>query len=200
MENTISIYKKVNSMLFILSKIKSFGATRDDLIKVWTTILRPRAEYASPLWHSGITKAESQKLEELQKSALSIILGIRYVDYKLYYKLDNNLVSYESALDHLKLESLEQRREGLTVSFAKKLFKSNVHRKMLPEEKKGTTTRNRLIIPNNSFETEKEIIELIEPKPGSSRYYNSAIPYMTRIINRLKMSRPVNTEAQNPIQ
>ena len=70
-------------MLFILSKIKSFGATRDDLIKVWTTILRPRAEYASPLWHSGITKAESQKLEELQKSALSIILGIKYVDYKI---------------------------------------------------------------------------------------------------------------------
>ena len=32
-QNTISIYKKVNSMLFILSKIKSFGATRDDLIK-----------------------------------------------------------------------------------------------------------------------------------------------------------------------
>ena len=147
-----------------------------------------------------LQKENHKKLEELQKSALSIILGIKYVDYKLYYKLDNNLVSYESALDNLKLESMEQRREGLTVSFAKKLFKSSLHRKMLPEEKQGTTTRNRLIIPNNSFETEKEIIELIEPKPGSSRYYNSAIPYMTRIINRLKMTRPVKTEVQSSNQ
>ena len=183
----------------MLSKIKSFGDTRDDLIKVWTTILRPRSEYACPLWHSGITKGESQKLEQLQKNALSIILGIKYVDYKLFYKLDKDLVSYEIALHHLKLESLEQRREGLTVSFAKNLFKSNAHRKMLPEEKQGTTTRNRMIIPDNSFEMEREIIVLKEPKPGSSRYYNSAIPYMTRILNRLKMSRPVKTQLESSI-
>ena len=61
---------------------------------------------------------------------------------------------------------------------------------MLPEEKQGTTSRNRLIIPNNSDEAEKEIIVLKEPKPGTARYYNSAIPYMTRIISNLKMSRP----------
>ena len=189
-KNTLNVCERVSSMLFILCRIKSFGATRDDLIKVWTTILRPRAEYASPLWHSGITKSESDQLEGLQKSALSIILGITYIDYKLFYKLDNKLTSYESALESLKLESLKQRREGLTVAFAKKLFKSKTHRNMLPEEKQGTTSRNRLIIPNNSDEAEKEIIVLKEPKPGTARYYNSAIPYMTRIISNLKMSRP----------
>ena len=189
-QNTFNVCKKVNSLLFILSKLRSFGAPRDDLVKVWTTILRPCAEYASPLWHSGITKSDSQKLEMLQKSALSIILGISYIDYKRYYKLDNDLVSYENALQALKLESLQQRREGLSIKFATKLLKSKSHRDMLPIEKQGTTTRNRLIIPTTSSETEKEIIVLKEPKPGTTRYNNSAVPYMTRIINRLKISRP----------
>ena len=172
----------------MIAKMKSFGATRDDLIKVWTTILRPCAEYASPLWHPGITKNESQDIEDLQKSALSMILGISYIDHKRYFKVDNNLESYEDALKSLNLESLHQRREELTTNFAKNLWKSK-HRNLLPEEKQTTITRNRLIIPDNPSEPEREIIEL-KQRTGTSRYNNSAIPYMTRIINGMKISRP----------
>ena len=65
--NTTKICMKVNSMFYRLSKMKSFGATRDDLIKIWTTILRPSAEYASPVWHPGLTLCDSQSLENCKK-------------------------------------------------------------------------------------------------------------------------------------
>ena len=141
-QNTLSICKKVNSRMFIIAKMKSFGATRDDLVKVWTTILRPCAEFASPLWHSGLTKKDTMEIERLQRGALAIILGSTYFDHKPYYNLDGNFVSYEKALQSLGLMSLHHRREELTVNFAKQLFKSKSHRSMLLEEKQCTVTRN----------------------------------------------------------
>ena len=188
--NTTTICNKVNSMFYKLSKIKSFDATRDDLVKIWTTILRPCAEYASPVWHPGLTLSDSQRLEKLQKTALAIILGRSYINYRPRYKVGNKLVSYEEALTALGLENLNQRREGLTTKFAKDILKSNTHRNMLPEEKPGTNTRQRLLMPNNPTHQEKEIIVLKETKPGTTRYENSPIPYMTRIINNLKITRP----------
>ena len=169
--------------------MKSFGATRDDLIKLWATILRPCAEYASPVWHSGLTLKDSQRLEKLQKTALAIILGRIYTNFKPYYNVENNYVSYEEALNALGLESLKQRREGLVTKFAKDILKSSTHRKMLPEERKPTNTRQRLLIPENMIGPKKEIIVLNETKPGTSRFENSPIPYMTRTI-KLKLTRP----------
>ena len=148
--NTTTICKKVNSMFYKLSKMKSFGATRDDLVKIWTTILRPCAEYASPVWHPGLTLSDTQNLEKLQKTALAIILGRCYVNYKPHYKIDNKLATYQDALKILKLETLKQRREDLVTKFAKDILKSSAHRTMLPEEKPGVNTRQRLLLPGSS--------------------------------------------------
>ena len=122
--------------------MKSFGATRDDLVKIWTTILRPCAEYASPVWHPGLTLSDSHNLEKLQKTAMAIILGRCYVNYKPFYKIDNKLETYENALKILGLETLKQRRESLITKFAKDILKSSVHRTMLFEE---TSHKNKLL-------------------------------------------------------
>ena len=36
----------------------------------------------------------------------------------------------------------------------------------------------------------KEIIVLKDTKPGTTRFENSPIPYMTKSINKLKLTRP----------
>ena len=91
----------------------------------------------------------------------------------------------------LRLETLKQRREDLVTKFAKDILKSSAHRTMLPEEKPGANTRQRLLLPENPSTHKKEIVVLKDTKPGSIRYENSPIPYMTRTINKLKLTRTI---------
>ena len=153
--------------------------------------MRPCAEYASPVWHPGLTLCETRDLEKLHKTALAIILGRCYINYKPYYKINNTTTTYESALNILGLETLKQRRENLIIKFAKDILKSSVHRPMLPGEKPSVNTRQRLLLPENPTAHKKEIIVLKDSKPGSMRFENSPIPYMIRTINSLKLTRPI---------
>ena len=187
--NTNNICKKVRSNFYKLSKLKSFGATRDDLVTAWTSILRPCAEYASPVWHSGLTECDNLNLEKLQKSVLAIILSKVYVDHKPYYKLDDKLLTYEEALHALGLESLYQRREGHLEKFAKSLLKSDAHRNILPEEKPSSNTRERWTYTDSDTPGIEKIV-LTHPITKTDRYKQSAVPKMTRIINELKLPKP----------
>ena len=81
-ENTSNICKKVNQRLYLVRRLKHFGLHTDELIKAWMSMLRPITEYAVPLWHSGLTDADSKKIEFLQKNALGIIFGCVYIDNK----------------------------------------------------------------------------------------------------------------------
>ena len=54
-------------------------------------------EYGSVVWHHHLTRAQSDKLEALQKRAVRIILY-------------PTILSYITALGYLKLESLKHRR------------------------------------------------------------------------------------------
>jgi len=44
-----------------------------DLMHFYTAIVRPVLAYASPVWHSSLTVAQTETLESLQKRALRII-------------------------------------------------------------------------------------------------------------------------------
>ena len=76
---------------------------KDIFIKQVSSVL----EFAVPAWNGAINYAEKRDIERVQKPAVRIILGDDYL-------------SYESALDSLGLESLEERRHTLSVKFAKK--------------------------------------------------------------------------------
>ena len=67
--NTENICKKVNRKYFYLSKLKQFGFTEDEMLTAWKAMLRPITEYAAPLWQSGLTISQSNKLENLQKKS-----------------------------------------------------------------------------------------------------------------------------------
>ena len=69
--------------------------------------VRSKLDQSAVVWHSSITKRNSSDLERVQRSALKVILGEKYKDYK-------------NALKVLKMDSLEMRREKLCLNFAKK--------------------------------------------------------------------------------
>ena len=143
----------------MLSKLKAFKVSRQDLVKIWTTFIRPISEYVAPLWHSSLTITEKVKIERLQKRALRIIMGADYP-------------GYNNALEMLNLPSLKNRREELSLKFSKNLLKSTKHRKLLPEKRNNV----RALRCNISD-------QLIAPKCNTLRYYRSTIPYCTRLIN-----------------
>ena len=66
--NTSYIYSKGNRRLYLINKLKQFGLKSDKLIKAWSTHLRPITELSAPLWHSGLSVVDSNKLELLKKS------------------------------------------------------------------------------------------------------------------------------------
>ena len=158
-DNTIEIIAKCSSKLYMLTKLKAFKVSMQDLVKIWTCFIRPTTEYVAPLWHPAISIAEKVQIERLQKRALRIIMGSDYP-------------GYDNALKMLNLSTMHDRREDLTKKFAKSILNSQKHRKLLPPKRDNVRT-----LRGNTHE------QLTETKCNTDRYYKSTIPYCTRLIN-----------------
>ena len=77
--------------------------------------IRSICEFAVPYWGSMLTKEESRRIERVQRTALHVIMGESFIDYK-------------NALLACGLERLDERRMKLIISFAKKTAKTlNLH-------------------------------------------------------------------------
>ena len=61
-------------MVFLLV-VRCTGITTQDLIKFYTTFVRPVVEYAAPLWHPSISKKVSNRLEEVEHSSLRTVFS-----------------------------------------------------------------------------------------------------------------------------
>jgi hypothetical protein len=66
-----SICSKANSRIYFLKLIKRAGLPPDALLCYYTTVIRPLLEYACVVWHHGLTLAQSDQLERLQKTSYS---------------------------------------------------------------------------------------------------------------------------------
>ena len=104
------------------------------------------------------------------------ILDCIYVDYKRFYKLDNKLFSYEDVLQKLGLSTLKEHREVLTNKFAITTANNERHKDMFAKRHSHKfASRNMYVIE--------------EPFCNTDRYYKSAIPYMSRILNGVFLSK-----------
>ena len=88
--------------MVFLHKLSRFTKNKQDLKKIYILQIRSKLEQSAVLWHSSITQKCQNNLERVQKSALKIILGDKYV-------------SYDNALKVLKLQSMKGRREDLNL-------------------------------------------------------------------------------------
>ena len=91
----------------MLRRLKPLGATMEELLDVNDKQMRCMVEFLTPVWTSGLTQAEVNQIERIQKAAFAIILGKGYT-------------SYSRALKQLKRSTLSDRRTKLNLKYAKK--------------------------------------------------------------------------------
>ena len=152
------ITTRATRKLWVLIRFKAMGGTTDQLVTIYLSRVRTTLEFAAPVFNSSLTSEQINQIEMVQKKACAIILG-------------RNYVRYESALSNLGLERLDTRRTTLCLNFALKCSKSTKHMSMFP--------------PNPIFRA-----NMRKPKPFreyqclTSRYFNSPLPYLTRLLNK----------------
>ena len=95
--------------MWLLRRLKEISLEESVICDYYTKEIRSVAEFGAVIWHSGLTKSQSNLLEKIQKIALKIILGDKFVNYA-------------DACAYLKLPLFSQRRVILSTNFALKLY------------------------------------------------------------------------------
>ncbi|KAI8512037.1 hypothetical protein Bbelb_111370 [Branchiostoma belcheri] len=155
------ICNRASQRMYLLRRLKHFHVSKEDLVTVYTCYVRPITEYAAPVWYPGLTSALSRRIEKIQRRAVRIILGTEYT-------------GYTEACTLLGLPSLHTRRSDLTLQFAKSLLTSKLYRHFLPPIRENISSRQ-------TRSSNKLNLQLCR----TDRFRNSAIPYMTRMMNDL---------------
>ena len=157
-KNTDYICQKATQKLWIIRRLKKYRLDTFTLLDVYTKEIRSILEHAVPVWHSGLTKKQSAKIEKVQKTALKIIL-------------ESNYTNYETACTLLNLEPLEYRRTDLCLTFARR------------DIKREGTLFSRIEVKSKTRAVPKLVKEY---KCRTNRYHNSSMPYLSRLLNKLE--------------
>ena len=157
-KNCSYLIQKVNKRMLLLKKALSFGATRPEMVHLWIIYCRSVLEQSAVVWSSSLTEENKIDLERTQKVFAKLILKNKYQDY-------------ETALLELNLQTLEQRRNELELTFAKQCIKNNKLSNLFPvNEKAAIETRHH----------EKYKVS----KANTNRMKNSAVVSMQNLLNK----------------
>ena len=157
--NTEELTRKAFKRMQLLNAAASFTSKRKDLKDIYLTFIRSIVEQSAVVWHSGLSIRNKKDIERVQKAAVRVIMGKSYKNYNL-------------SLRELKLDSLEKRRELLSLRFAKNCLKNEKMKDLFPIKKLKHKMKKRNI---RKYET-KQI--------KTKRYASSALPYMTNLLNK----------------
>ena len=80
-KNCKEICRKSYSRISMITKLKYVGVNIEDLIEIYVLFIRSLTECCSLAFLSTLTREQSQKLENIQKTCLKVILGDIYIDY-----------------------------------------------------------------------------------------------------------------------
>ena len=153
-ENTKDIVSKGNGRLWFLRRLKTLGASIETLMDIYKLFCRSVVEYCAPVWSGALTTRNKQDIERVQKNALRIIFG-------------STFTNYEDCLLKVGEDTLEVRREHLCLNFAESCLKNEKFSSWFPE---SIRTRN--------------TCHFFEKESRTKRYRNSALPYLTRLLNK----------------
>ena len=100
--------QETSKRLYALRCLKRSGVLPRDLCSVFCCFIGRVVEYACPVWHSSLSNALFEELEQIQKGATKIMLpGL----------------SHRERLAHLKLPTLQDRRDELCRRFYKTIMR-----------------------------------------------------------------------------
>ena len=157
--HTKNVAAKLRGKTWALSRLKRMGMSEDELKKVYVSVIRPSAEYASVAWHSLLNGQQAHSIEKQQNQALKNIVGIGLSAQKMREKLE--------------LKTLEERREASVLKFAQKCKKN-------PRFSHWFTDRQA-----SRYERRKNVNyrELVEPRYRTLRHKRSPLNYMIQRLN-----------------
>ena len=162
--------KRVNSVLWQLTRFKNLGAPRDKLLQFYILKIRSILMFGSVCFHSSLTQELSRKLELQQRRSLAIILGSQYRNYR-------------NALSLTSLPRLDTLREEACLKWALRAQENPLHTNIFPVNTSEVDTRYKP--------------KFREYKCITSKFYNSAVPYMTRALNQYYSQNYNNTIITN---
>ena len=149
--------KRVNSVIWQLTRFKRVGADRDSLIKFYILEIISIIMFGAICFHSSLTQEDSRKLELQQKRSLACILGLEYR-------------SYSHALELTSLPRIDDLRSEACLKWAIKAQANPQHTDLFP--------RNPNLVETRQNEEFKEYF------CRSAKFYNSAVPAMVRALNK----------------
>ena len=156
--NTEFMCKKAFKNIWMLRRMKALKMDPFTILDYYFKEIRVHLELAVPVWHSGLTVRLSADIERVQRVALSIVLGETEFDY-----------SRSCAL--LGLKPLYIRRQELCERFSRKTASPQCrHNDLFQIQTSGYDTRS------NAYR---------EHFCHTTRFYNSALPFLTRTLNQL---------------
>ena len=103
----------------ILRQISKFTKSIKDKTHIYKTYIRSVLEQSSVVWSSSISQKNKRELERVQKVAVRLIT--------------NSNKPYEEKLKELQLETLQERREKLSLRFSNKCVKNARTKSMFQE-------------------------------------------------------------------
>ena len=151
------IQKSVRSRLWTLRNLKRSGFSDAELVRVYTTIIRPVIDYGAVVYHSSLTDEQDELLDRLQNQAMKCIFG--------------SDISARKMCEMAGITTLRQRREDLCLKFAKKCSVNPRMEHLFPQK----TSRS-------SCRTARETF--FEGRARCDRMKNSPLFYYLRILNR----------------
>ena len=147
---------RVNKILWQVTRFRQLGAPREKLVTLYLLKVRSILMFGAVAFHSSLSQELSRRLELQQKKALAIILGSQYK-------------SNSHALELTALPRLDKLREEACFKWALRAQSNPKHSYLFPLNQSSANTRFR-----NKFK---------EYFCHSAKFYNSAIPSMTRALN-----------------
>ena len=122
-DNTKLLVKRANSRMQVLNIISGFNPPIGDMKQIYIAYIRSILEQSSVVWNSSLKQENVEDLERVQKNAFRLILK-------------ENYKSYNHALEYLNLQSLQERRNTLSLKFALKNVKNKYIMDYFKENKK----------------------------------------------------------------
>ena len=75
-DHVTAICSKASKRLYFLKLLRRSGLSVGDLLLYYQTVIRSVLEYACPVWHSGLSATQADRIESIQRRAMHIITGV----------------------------------------------------------------------------------------------------------------------------
>ncbi len=153
------IHAKAFKRLYFLTCLKRAGVEENELLHYYRSVIRSVVEYAFPAWSTGVTKGQSDSLEQIQKRAIFIIAPH---------------LQYKEAITKFSLPTIKDHLDILNSKFFRNIVDNNSHKLnyLLPKPcavKRNVSSTSKYELPKcctNRFKT-----SFIPHAPARNKFY-----------------------------